>query len=231
MIKITYKNQLVGCCLVFILTVLLAGCLTGGKSKSGIILPPIQADRIAFLGFKPAILEGQKPGLFQNPISGTTFNAQPVSQATTDKLSDELYTFLIESKDPEFINLRDVKKLTDPALFKEGSNEIKIIQDIGNAISADAAIAGYIYRIRERVGSEYSAQSPASVAFDVYLISMKNGSLLWKSSFDKTQKTLSENLLELKSFLSYKGKWVDADKLAEIGLKELVDRMPLKNKQ
>ena len=123
------------------------------------------------------------------------------------------------------------KSLTDPAFYEESSNDgIKIIQSLGKAVSADVALTGFIYRIHEREGSDYSAASPASVAFDVYLINVKDGSFLWKKRFDRTQKSLSENLLEFKSFLKFKGKWVDADTLAEIGLNEVINSMPLKNR-
>ncbi len=194
-------------------------------------MPPIEAGKIVFLGFKPALSPGQEPALFHNPMTGGAVRSEPVSQSVTDVLSDKMYTLLLDSKDYEFVNLREIKNLTDPALFEESSSDpVKIVQNIGKAVSADVVLTGYLYRMHEREGSELRVGSPASVAFDVYLVSVKDGTFLWKGKFDETQKTLSENLLEIKSFLKYKGKWVDADTLADIGLKELVDSMPLKSK-
>ena len=146
-------------------------------------------------------------------------------------MSDILYTLLADSKDYDIVNLREIKNLTDPALYEKSSSDgIKIIQAIGKAVSADVAITGYIYRMHKREGTDYSVVSPASVSFDVCIVRVNDGSFLWKGSFDQTQKSLSENLLEIKSFLKFKGKWVDVDKLAEIGMEKLVAEMPLKNK-
>ena len=226
---VTNNIQITRYFLIFLFIVLINGCST--KEKAGFSVPPIEAGKIVFLGFKPALSPGQEPAMFHNPMTGGVVRSEPVSQAITDIMSDNMYTLLMDSKDYEFVNLREIKNLTDPALFEENSHDpFKIIQSIGKAVSADVVLTGYLYRMHEREGSEYSASSPASVAFDVYLISVKDGSFLWKDRFDKTQKTLSENLLEFKSFLKFKGKWVDADTLADMGLKELVNSMPLKSK-
>ena len=226
-----YGPQLTRYFMIFILSLLVNGCMGKDQGGAEFSKPPIESGKIVFLGFKPALLPGQEPALFYNPLTGGSVRSEPVSESLTDIMSDKIYTLLVDSKDYEFVNLRGIKKLTDPALFEMGANDgIKIIQSIGKAVSADVALTGYLYRMHDREGSEYSVESPASVAFDLYLISVKDGSFLWKERFDKTQKSLSENLLEFKTFLKFKGKWVDADTLAEIGLKELLDSMPLKSK-
>ena len=230
MIKIN-NFQFVRYLLIFILAIMVSGCMAKDRSRAAHSMPPIDSDKIVFLGFKSALLPGQEPTYFNNPMTGGSVRSEPVSQSLADIMSDKIYDQLVNSKDYEFINLREIKGLTDPALFEKSSNDsIKIIQSIGKAVSADVALSGYLYRMHDREGTEYSVENPASVAFDLYLISVKDGSILWKGSFDKTQKSLSENLLEFKEFLKFKGKWVDADTLAEIGLKELLDNMPLKNK-
>ena len=229
--KKNYNFQLFRFCLIFLPVILLCGCMAGEKGNPEFAGPPIESGKIAFLGFKPAISEGQDPDIFHNPISGSSVGAEPVSQTVTDKMSDRMYDMLIDGKDYEMINLQETKNLTNPALFKAGVDEIKKIQAIGNAVSADIVLMGYFYRFQEREGSELSASNPASVAFDVYLINVEDGAILWKGRFDKTQKFLSDNLLEIKAFFKFKGKWVDADTLAGIGLQELIDKMPLRNKK
>ncbi len=227
-----YNLRLTRNLLIFLLAVLISGCTV--KNKGGIEYsgPPVEVGRIVFLGFKPALSPGQEPALFLNPLTGGAVRSEPVSQSLADIMSDKMYTLLMDSKDYEFINLREIKNLTNPELFEESSNnQVKILQSVGKAVSADVVMTGYLYRMHEREGSELAAGRPASVAFDAYLVNVEDGSFLWKGRFDKTQKSLSENLLEIKSFLKFKGKWVDADTLAEVGLKELIDSMPLKNKE
>jgi hypothetical protein len=216
--------------LVVSLIFMVSGCAAKDQEKKGLSVPVIEPGRIVYLGLKPALSLDQEATLFNNPVTGAEIRSEPVGQSTADILSDRLYTILVDSKDYEFVNLHEIKNLTDPALYEEGSRGgIEIIQAIGKAVSADIAMTGYIYRMHERGGSEYSIDSPASVAFDVYLIRVEDGSFLWKGIFDKTQKPLSDNILELNSFLKFKGKWVDAQTLAEVGLNELVDDMPLKS--
>ena len=230
MLKMRCDVQVIKYFSFILLAILLNGCGTG-QNYTKTYLPPIESEKIAFLGFKRALSSGQEPALFLNPLSGAAVRSEPVSLFSADKLSDKFFDMLTDTKECNIVDLRNVKNLTDPSLFKNNSNDpIKILQSVGKAVSADVVLTGYIYRMNKREGSEYSAQSPASVAFDVYLVSVKDGSFLWKGSFDKTQKSLSENLLEFKAFLDSKGKWVDAENLSEIGLNKLINEIPLKNK-
>jgi hypothetical protein len=50
--------------------------------------------------------------------------------------------------------------------------------------------------------------------------------ILWKSAFDKTQKSLSENLFEFSTFMQSGGRWLQVEKLAMIGLEKLLSEMP-----
>jgi len=97
-----------------------------------------------------------------------------------------------------------------------------MLQKIGKSFSSDAILFGYIYRWTERAGTEYGVESPASVAFDLHLVSTDNGSNLWKDSFKKTQVSLSENLLDLSTFLNSSGKWLTAKELAHFGLENMI---------
>jgi hypothetical protein len=49
--------------------------------------------------------------------------------------------------------------------------------------AADALMVGHVYRFRERVGGGLSAESPASVAFDIYLVDYRHLSQLTKGAF------------------------------------------------
>jgi hypothetical protein len=101
---------------------------------------------------------------------------------------------------------------------------------IGKALSADGVLGGHVYRWRERQGTDYAASRPASVAFDIYLMNAGDGMILWKARFDKTQISLSEDLLDLQTFLKAKGRWMTADELAEIGLTDFVETLPKREK-
>ncbi|MCK7507368.1 MAG: hypothetical protein MZV70_27215 [Desulfobacterales bacterium] len=80
---------------------------------------------------------------------------------------------------------------------------------------------GYVYRYRERVGYDYSAERPASVAFEIHLISAKDGSTLWRGIFDKTQKSLMEDVFQVSSFFKGGAKWLTARELTKLGVDEV----------
>ena len=101
--------------------------------------------------------------------------------------------------------------------------DLEVFQEIGKAYSADAVLTGYVYRWREREGTEYAVNRPASVAFDLYLIKTDDGVIIWKGRFEKAQQSLSENLFDLGTFLKSKGRWMEAKELADIGLAHLME--------
>ena len=86
-------------------------------------------------------------------------------------------------------------------------------------------LLGRVERYEERIGSDWSVNRPASVAFKVLLMETATGHVVWKGSFDEAQQPLSENLLTLKRFVKRKARWVTAGALAENGFKSLVASM------
>jgi hypothetical protein len=107
----------------------------------------------------------------------------------------------------------------------------EIFARIGKTLSAEGVLGGHVYRWREREGTDYAASRPASVAFDLYLMRAGDGAILWKTRFDKTQISLTENLLDIETFLRAKGRWMKAGELADLGLTEVVDSFPKGDKE
>ena len=100
------------------------------------------------------------------------------------------------------------------------------LQMTGKALGADGVVAGYVSCFRERVGYTYSAERPASITFGVYLIRATDGEIVWGSVYDKTQQSLSENILQASTFFSRGLKWVTAAELAEDGVEEMLKTFP-----
>jgi len=100
-------------------------------------------------------------------------------------------------------------------------------QKLGRTLNANLIVAGNVWRYKNRVGGSRGIQSPSSVAFAVYLIEVSSGNLLWKSAFSETQKSLSENVLEARSFFKQGAKWLTANELAQFGVNELFEKFPL----
>jgi TolB-like protein len=104
----------------------------------------------------------------------------------------------------------------------------RLLAQMGKDLGADAVFSGTIYRFRDRVGTAVSVTSPASVAFAVELVRVSDGKTIWSRPYDQTQRSLDENLFDLGFFLKSKGRWLTAEELASLGLKETLSSFPLK---
>jgi hypothetical protein len=182
---------------------------------------------IVVIGFRPALLPYQTAGLVRSPISGATFSAEPVSEEIADRLSNLLFERLTKNSHYQWMSPREAA-----AAFSQIASSNLTLTDrdiyvrIGKALSAEGVLGGYVYRWSEREGTDYAVNRPASVAFDLCLMSVGDGMILWKARFDKTQISLSENLFDLQTFLKAKGRWMTAGELAEIGLTDFVEIFP-----
>jgi hypothetical protein len=109
-------------------------------------------------------------------------------------------------------------------LFK--ADLLDVLKKVGTELEADGIILGYVYRFRERKGFSLSVEKPASVAFEIHLIRVGDGAIVWRGIFDKTQTSLMENLLQIASFYKEGGKWVTAKELATEGMDEVLKDFP-----
>ena len=94
-------------------------------------------------------------------------------------------------------------------------------------MGADAVLAGKIYRFIERDGTGLSAKTPASVAFELDLIRVSDGRVVWSGHFDETQKSLFENLFQWNTFWQRKGMWITAEQMATEGLNRTFETFPV----
>lgn len=110
---------------------------------------------------------------------------------------------------------------------EDNDTPMSLATRVGEAVEADHMVLGTVWKYKERVGSAAGTSSPASVAFDLYLVDVPSGKLLWTGSFDETQRSLSENVLDLKAFFSRGAKWLSANELAKYGTNEIIKEFPL----
>lgn len=100
------------------------------------------------------------------------------------------------------------------------ASQLKLIQNFGAELGADAVLYTKLLRYRERVGSNYSVQTPASVAFSMVLIRVSDGAVLWRHGYDETQQPLSENLFKAGFYRETGMRWLTAAELADYGIKK-----------
>ena len=97
---------------------------------------------------------------------------------------------------------------------------------LGRELGVDAVLMGLVTYFQSRKGSDYAVSQPASVAFELHLTDGKRGTLLWSANFDKTQKSLSEDLSNFSSFLQGEWRWLTAEGLMELGVNQIIDKFP-----
>jgi TolB-like protein len=105
------------------------------------------------------------------------------------------------------------------------SSEAVRLRQIGQGVYADAVLAGRMQRYRERVGDEWGAKSPASVAFVLDLVDVRRGDVIWSVRFDETQKSLSENIFALGDIGQRGVRWLTAEQLTQEGVKKSVAQL------
>jgi hypothetical protein len=161
------------------------------------------------------------------PISGTIVtvgNLDPQAEKVVEDVFLQVInkTGKYEIVPPERVN--GVFQRISMSSFKTSLKDSLIKS--GRELGADAIMYGYVYRFRERKGFAYGTDQAASVAFAMNLISVRDGSLLWKGIFDKTQTSLMENVFQVFAFFRERGRWVTARELTEEGVSEFVKTFP-----
>jgi hypothetical protein len=92
-------------------------------------------------------------------------------------------------------------------------------------VYADAVLSGRVQRYRERVGDEWGAKSPASVAFVLDLIDVRRGDVIWSARFDETQKSLSENIFAIGDIGQRGVRWLTAEQLTQEGVRKALAQL------
>jgi hypothetical protein len=160
-------------------------------------------------------------------VCGSVVMTGEVAEGATEFLSDSLYSALKSKGDFKLVPPGQAQGVLSKLLYDDAGtlSERALLVETGQALKADAVLAVYIYRFRERIGTSYAVKSPASVAFDMHLIRVADGRVLWSGQFNETQKSLSENFLSLGTFFKRKASWVTAREMAQAGLEDILQSL------
>lgn len=163
----------------------------------------------------------------RSPVSGSMYFTGPVLAGSTVFMTGELSRFL-EGTSYNLLPFQEGQDARAQALVDTGDKapEADVLIATGKRLGADAVVTGFIYRFEEREGTSYSVVRPASAAFDVFLIRVADGAVLWSCRYDETQKPLSDNLLDMGKFMKRHGAWVTVNKLAGQGLSDKLATFP-----
>ena len=187
--------------------------------------------KIAVLPFQSLVPEtGSSGANVTCPICGAAFHTEAVSgDAHPERTVERIFLKKLEPKTK--IELLAGEKVAGiyQRVHMDSLKKVplSVIKEVGDALGADGVVAGYVFRFRERKGFAYSAERPASVAFEIHLIRSSDAVIVWKGAYDRTQSSLMENLLQISSFYRERGQWVTAEELTEAGIEEIVTSFPM----
>lgn len=203
--------------------------LTIGCSHKGDTPPRTDVSRefgkIMVVPFLVPTEDSNKFACVRCPICGHIYRFGVVPTAAEEPLTTKLETWLATNGNAEIVRPenRDLPAVPSTRCHEKATDGIEPFQRLGRSYKVDAVIVGYLFRFEDRVGSNYAASEPASVAFDLHLIDVSTGKIVWTGWFDETQQALSDNLFNLDLFIKRGGTWVAADRMAEEGLEVMLE--------
>ena len=185
--------------------------------------------RVAVLPFQKVLPAPDEGGLARSPLTGAVFSGggdleSPAGPNALDRALSEL----LPGVAPFEIVPASQAGLVFSRLEREnmGKPLRHLLAETGRKLNCDGVLIGHLYRFVQRVGGELTAESPASVAFDLAMVNVDNSLVVWKNSFDQTQRGLSEDILQLDQYVQHGLRWYTAEDLARYGLEDMLRRFP-----
>lgn len=178
----------------------------------------------------------------EEPIYLSSLAVLPVEPATEKKYEIDKSTVSLEQSAAimdgllvQYFAGKEQVRFVTPAMRQEASSkhaDSKLLQYLylGRKLHTDAVLACTLQRFIKRLGTQYSVENPASVAFQCSLVESTSGETLCMAEFNETQQALFDNLLTYKSAMQRGLKWITAEELAREGIKKSLDECkPLQN--
>lgn len=206
---------------------LLSACKTPGVSTETTDTP-YNIQKLLILPFKDmSKVYGENVNV-RCPICNNFIMTKQVPEYAADFLTDNLFLLLQNNTDYKLVPPGQAQGVLSHLLSGDQttSSERDLLVATGRALKADAVIAGYVFRFKERVGTQYAIESPASVAFDIHLIRVSDNRVLWSGRFNETQRSLSEDLFNLGTFIKRRARWISAKEMAKSGLEDVLLSLP-----
>jgi hypothetical protein len=156
-------------------------------------------------------------------VQATTTSTSPVKEEELSELLARLvYSAMAAMPSWQIVSDSEVREVAQS--IPAGADMARL-RTIGEMVYADAVIVGRVERFRERIGNEWGAKSPASVAFVLNLIDIRRGDTVWSARFDETQKALSENIFAIGQIGQRGIRWLSAEQLTGEGVRKAVAQL------
>lgn len=203
-----------------LLVLLIPGCSFGPANLQSRFASDLDARKIKRIAvLPPAQRSSAQKG--NRPLGSTS--TPEVKTAASDApelvLAQSLYSTMVSMPNWQIVSESEVREVSQDLA---PNNDVARFKRVGEMVYADAVLTSRILRYRERIGDEWGAKSPASVAFVVELVDVRRGDVVWSARFDETQKPLSENIFAIGDISQRGVKWLTAEQLTREGARKAV---------
>jgi hypothetical protein len=204
----------------------LSGCQSPSPAPRTVTVPP-GMQRFLMVSF---LNVGQTVGPDQgvrSPLSGQVFVTGEVTGEAENFLTGLAMERLQQRTPVKLITAdqaRDLQTLS-LAITNPDISERALLMETGKRLNADGVFVGHVYRYRDRLGGKFAATEPASIAFDLFLLRVSDGRVVWSAFYDETQKALTDDLFQLGAFLERDGQWITANQMAQGAMDRLMETL------
>ena len=195
-------------------------------------LSTLQFKRIAVMPFLVGKLESpenpvEKP--LSQPVRQLSINAANLAEGA-DQIMTRLVNDVMQTRfADQMVSMEEAAAVyADVIRDQTLDTPRKLSKKFGENLQADIVLVGTVWRFREKGAVIETPDSPASVAFAVYLVEVVSGKRLWRGAFDGTQKTLSEDVLGGLKQIKMGLRWLSGIELARYGVKNVFLKFPLR---
>lgn len=214
--------------ILIVLNLSLVGCAARGSTPAAEPPKVSNVQTLLVAPFKIASERYEVGTTVRCSICGAVFITGPINPGDDTYMTNQLLTYLKANTNYALIPPGAGEGVRSKLLAESlDLPEQNILLEMGRELGADAVVSGTIFRFRQRVGTSYASDTPAAVAFSMYLLRVADGSVIWDGYFDETQKTLHEDLLQLSTFIKRGGAFLTAEQLAHSGLNKVMAGFPV----
>ena len=205
------------------LVAVLAACsLTDPLTEPFVKKAPITRQRV--YSFPPGLLEKVAIMPFYPDFTASLEREQ--RNASPSEAADLMARFASEALSENGISTIPASDLANAFLARGIAtprlDPISAADVAAREFGASAVLLGKVTRYRERS----TASRPSSVAFELSLYSAPDAKKAWVSSFDETQRALSENIVNARRYPGGGSRWLTAGELARWGIDASVESLP-----
>ncbi len=196
----------------------LCGC--GSLYLTAQLSPDLSLYPVSRIAVLPVVPESGDPGAEQYRTGRVAPGAEEVlTQALYNAFDQWTHYQLV---DPAVVG-REVAAQAEPPTTSAA------LQSLATQLGADAIMRGVVSLYRERDGSHLGVTQPAAVGIDLWLVSRRDGKVIWHGRYYEAQQSMMEELRTIPLYWKRGMGWLTAKELATYAVSALVKTLPQAN--